>query len=262
MAADEWSGRRINCPSCNTVISIPEAPKPKVNQRTKPKQPPPGEASANLGSRFPKPAPQSQGQSPTSKALSPERVVGKEPPPTATGKKTNVVPIDVQPEQIRVAVLTPEVKLDMVHAVRRRLTSESNWLPGLREGKSTYAAKEVDGRLVLVPAKDPAATRFSLIGAFLREFQERNVARTAVGRTKLLDQEIMDGIREVLLDEMSDEERERTPDPLVSTDPFSVSHGQCLAALDVLEELYSQRMEHIRAEKAKRRLGNVRLSDQ
>ena len=39
-----------------------------------------------------------------------------------------------QPQQLRVAVLTPEVKLDVVRAVRRRLGNESCWLAGLKQG--------------------------------------------------------------------------------------------------------------------------------
>jgi hypothetical protein len=99
------------------------------------------------------------------------------------------------------------------------------------------------------------------MGAFLLEFRLRQVVRTATGRTKLLDQEIPDAVRDVLLDDMSEETREQTDDPLMTNDLLSISHAQCLAALDVLEERYSHRMEQARIEKAKRRLGNVRLAD-
>jgi len=42
---------------------------------------------------------------------------------------------------------------------------------------------------------------------------------------------------------------------------MKLSHPQCLAALDVLEERYSQRMDHVCAEAAKQFLGSVRLPD-
>jgi len=166
-----------------------------------------------------------------------------------------------EPDRLRVAVLTPEIKLDMVRAVRRRIADESCWLPGIIKGANAYAAKTGGGETILVEVESPEATRFSLIGAFLLELHLRKVARTAVGRTKLLDQEIVDAVREVLLDEMSEEQREQSQDPLAGKNPMSISHSQCLAVLDVLEERYSQRMEQVRAEKARQRLGNVRLSD-
>jgi hypothetical protein len=53
--------------------------------------------------------------------------------------------------------------------------------------------------------------------------------------------------------------RERLADP--ASDWADISHAQCLAALNVLEALYSERLDHTRVERAKRRLGNVRLPD-
>lgn len=164
-------------------------------------------------------------------------------------------------EQPRVAVLSPAVKLDLVRAVRRRIAAESAWLPGKVKGGSAYAAKAHEGEMVLLDATDPEATRFSLIGAFLREMHERQVVQTAVGRRRLLDEEIPDAIREVLLEGMSEEEREGAEDRLVVEDLLAIPHAQCLAALDVLEARYLQRAEQLQIEKAKRRLGSVRLAD-
>jgi len=166
-----------------------------------------------------------------------------------------------QPERLRIAALAPAIKLEIVRAVRRRLADESSWLPGNVKGANAYAAKVSGGETVLVDASDPAATRFSLMGAFLLEMSLLQVVRTAVGRTKLLDHEIPDAIREVLLDEMSEEEHAQADQHLADKDLMSISHAQCLAALNVMEALYSERMDHTRVERAKRRLGNVRLPD-
>jgi len=165
------------------------------------------------------------------------------------------------PEQPRVAVLTPAVKLEMVRAVRRRITNESAWLPGKVEGNAAYAAKMQDGKPVLLDVKSSEATHFSLMGAVLLEMHARQVIPTASGRKKFLDQEIPDAIGEMLLNEMSEEEREHSENPLADKDPLTISHVQCLAVLDVMEERYSERMEQLRIEKARKRLGNVRLPD-
>jgi len=165
------------------------------------------------------------------------------------------------PEQPRVAVLTPAVKLEMVGAVRHRIAEESAWLPGNVEGTAAYAAKMSEGKPVLLDATSSEATRFSLMGAFLLEMHVRQVITVATGRKKFLDEEIPEAIREVLLEQMDDEERERGEDSLTDKDLLSISHAQCLAALDVLEERYSQRVDQLRIEKAKKRLGNERLPD-
>ena len=60
---------------------------------------------------------------------------------------------------------------------------------------------------------------------------------------------------------MSDEAREQSEASLSSDDWMSATHAQCRVAIDVLEETYSQRMNQQRDEKAKRRLGTVRLPD-
>lgn len=168
------------------------------------------------------------------------------------------------PEHVRVAALTPEVKLDMVRAVRRRIANEENWLPGMHQGKPAYAAKQEGDAITLVDVNSAEATRFSLIGAFLLEFHLRNVSRTATGRRRLLDQEIPEAIQDVLLETLSAEEREAQQESTAKMDPtslVSISHAQCLATLDLLEERYLQRMSQLQAEKGKRKLGNVRLSD-
>ena len=164
-------------------------------------------------------------------------------------------------EQLRVAVLSPAVKLELVRAARRRIADETGWLPGRVKGATAYAGKMEGGEVVLVDAKSPEATRFSMVGAFLREMDDRRVVRTATGRRRFLDEDIPEGIREVLLERVSDEEREGAEERLSAEDLESISHGQCLAVLDALEGRYMRREEQVQIEKAKRRLGGVRLAD-
>lgn len=263
LAQTEWSGRRINCPSCETRIIIP----PPAKAQQKKTQVLPSAAKTDSTSAAgatrvaipSKPSPGPTAETPAPAAAS--KAAAGRPPAADPGLKTEAVTAPAQPERLRVAVLTPAIKLEMVRAVRRRIENETGWLPGRVKGANAYAAKVARGETVLVDAKSPEATRFSLIGAFLLEFHLRQVSRTAPGRPRLLDREIPDAIREVLLNELSDEEREQIGDPGANKDPMSVSHAQCLAALDVLEERYAQRMEQARAERAKRKLGNVRLPD-
>lgn len=267
LAADDWTGRRIDCPSCKTKITIP-APT-KTAKKTAPLPPPalksplkPSGASLQVATPA---SPSKDATAQPSSAVAPAKGQREDKPEEAgSDLKTKVEPTTTPPPpkvQLRIAVLTPSIKAEIVRAVRQRIANESAWLPGKVEESLAYAAKVSDGKTILVEERSPEATRFSLIGAFLLEYHLRQVTRTATGRTKLLDQEIPDAVREVLLDEMSEEEREKTDDPLPNVDVTSISHAQCIAALGVLEERYSQRMEQVRVGKAKKNLGNIRLSD-
>jgi hypothetical protein len=265
LAAHDWIGRRIDCPSCKSNLTIPHPEKIK-------KPGPPGKPPV------PKPATPRSGETRQVKAPATDSntKVAQPPPPEPVAKvgpkdKTETVaagstarPAETPatpPERLRVAVFTPAVKLDMVRAVRRRIEEESHWLPGRINDANAYAATVSGGENVAVEATSAEATRFSLIGAFLAEFHVRQVVTTATGRRRFLDQEIPDAMREVLLSEMSDEEREQAEDSLSEKDLMSISHAQCLAVLEALENRYSQRMEHLQAEQAKRKLGKVRLPD-
>ena len=158
-------------------------------------------------------------------------------------------------------MLRPAFKLELVRALRCRIADESAWLPGKVKGATAYAAKINEGALVLLDAKSPEVTRFSLLGAFLLEMERRHVAPTAVGRKRFLDEEIPEAIRQVRLEHMIDEEREHAQERLAREDLQPLDHSQCLAALGVLEGRYTQRMEQRQIEQAKRRLGSVGLAD-
>lgn len=265
LAAHEWIGRRIDCPSCQSKITIPHPEKvkkqgPSVRSPGKQSPPPTSGATKQTAS----PAADSKTKSPqTSRSQPAAKVVAKNKAdvPASQPKVKVVQKSSLQAEQLRVAVLTPAVKLEMVRAVRRRIEEESNWLPGRINGANAYAAKVSEGETVPVDVTSAEATRYSLVGAFLRELQLRQVVPTAPGRTRLLDQEIPDAVREVLSSEMTDEERGQSEDALTDETLMSISHAQCLAALDLLEQRYSHRMDEVRAEQAKRRLGKVRLPD-
>lgn len=265
LAAHDWIGRRIDCPSCKSNLTIPHPEKIK-------KPGPPGKPPV------PKPATPRSGETRQVKppATDSNTKVAQPPPPEPAAKlgpknKTETVaagstakPAETPatpPERLRVAVFTPAVKLDMVRAVRRRIEEESHWLPGRINEANAYAAKVRDGENVLLEATSPEATRFSLFGAFLAEFHLRQVVPTASGRRRFLDQEIPDAIREVLLHEMSDEEREQAEDLSSENELLSISHAQSLAVLEALENRYSQKMEQLKAEQAKRKLGKTRLPD-
>ncbi len=266
LAVADWSGRRIECPSCESKITIPPAPKlPKKSARaTQPistplPKPPDARLKVAAPTNTNKSTPATAAASTPTPAISLQKA---KPKTTEPGLKTEASATAPPPaDQLRIAVLTPAIKTEIVRAVRQRISEESKWLPGKVGEATAYAAKVVDGKDVLVEEKSPEATRFSLIGAFLLDFHLRKVTRTATGRTRLLDQEIPDAVREVLLEEMSDEEREKADGEEAKVDVTAISHAQCLAALQVLEDRYSQRMEQVRVEKAKKSIGNIRLSD-
>jgi hypothetical protein len=166
-----------------------------------------------------------------------------------------------QPPSARIAALTPEVKLEMIHAVRQRLAQETAWLPWKLDNKTAFAAKMRDGKTILVDVKSPEATRFSLIGAFLLEFHLRQLVRTAVGREEFLDHEIPDVVRQVLTEKMSGEERTQMEQAPADENLARLTHAQCLAVLERLETSYAHRLDQAWAERAKRLLENVRLPD-
>jgi len=320
LANEEWGGRPIDCPACNTRITIPPttkepkkqappvAPAPKTCQKipsmdvsakqaaavsapvprlpvakkesqpaatapagTQTKNVPPAVAPKPADSKAPSGEPQVESQARGAEAATTPSIPPSSAQKEGPAEKAAATGVGAKPgaaatapkalEPPRVAVLSPGVKLAMVRGVRRRIADESAWLPGKVKDAPAYAGKMQNGETVLLDARSPEAKRFSLIGAFLLEMHERRVVRTAIGRKRFLDEEIPEAIRELLLEQMSDEERERSEDPLAGQDLLSISHAQCLAVLDALEARYSQRMEQRQIESAKRRLGNMRLPE-
>ncbi len=257
LAEAQWIGRRITCPSCKTEIQIPSPTslqKPLVQKDAPTAGQPivPRRTTTEAIEKRPRKSETTLiPRSTDSASRGDENRASNRAKP---GTEVSTAPAG----PIRVAVLTPEVKLEMVRVVRRQIANESSWLRGIQEGKRAYAAKQERGKTVLVDVKSPEASRFSLVGAFLIELERRNVAKAAPGRRRLLDQEIPDAIREVLWEGMSEEEREDNPEAMENLkleSLLSISHSQCLATLDVLEDRYSQRMSQAQAERAKRKLG-------
>jgi len=140
---------------------------------------------------------------------------------------------------VQVAVLTAEIKHDIVRAARELLADPVHWMPGMGEdGKLAYAAREIEGRLVRVEVGSDDATRYSLMGAVLLELHRRNVTPTAGGRTEFLDQEIPASLWSAACGEEEPRGTDKAPD---STDErlMGASHAQCLAALDRLVQEYA-----------------------
>jgi DNA-directed RNA polymerase subunit RPC12/RpoP len=265
LAAHEWIGREIDCPSCNTRLTIP--PPQKALKKTMPIKTSAAEKLSKSRSGPIPPGPRAgasakpEVQPPATPPASKVQRSDKPAEPGEPAKTELDSGAPGTPQQLRIPVLTPAIKLEIVHAVRGRIADESAWLPDKINGEPAYAAKVSDGQNTLVEVTNPEATRFSLIGAFLLEFHLRNVTRTAQGRTRLLNEEIPNAIRKVLLDDMKQEGREPGGDPLEKIGSKPITHGQSLAVLAALEERYKKRMEQARVEKASKTLGNIRLPD-
>jgi hypothetical protein len=132
---------------------------------------------------------------------------------------------------------------------------ESEWIPGVtKAGEPMYAAKSAGGKNIAVDPASPEATQFSLMGAVLREFALRNVARNAQGRRRLLDQEIPNAIKEAIGGEEPGEEREFSTGEILG-----ISRDQCLEALDILEQRYRTRKIEASREDATEKFGKIRL---
>jgi DNA-directed RNA polymerase subunit RPC12/RpoP len=173
-------------------------------------------------------------------------------PATTKAKSAPKLEAGMEP---RVAVMTPEIKLEVVRAVRSRIADSAQWMPGKGEqGEYYYAAKSSGGQWVTVPADDPDATRFSLFGAVLRELGERNVVRATKGRLQFLDEELTDAIRQVL-------GREPEQAPLSEAERGELTHEQCLAALERLEQHYRREAEDAHLVESRSKVEEIRLPD-
>jgi hypothetical protein len=122
------------------------------------------------------------------------------------------------------------------------------------EGQPMYAAKKEGDKLVPVSIDSSDATHFSLLGAVLREFYNRNVTRTAAGRKRFLDKAIPDAMNAVIKQDTG-----KLPDDL---DKVPLTHPQAMKVLDLLESKFDGEAEYMaQAMEKKSKIGKTRLSD-
>ena len=273
----EFESRRLDCPSCKTTLIVPPPPADQTivpiatlaqpAARPKPTATlPPVSATA-----APKPIPTApiapKPTTPTNLAPAPtkpaapaasEAVASLSDDETDesgnSGAAKSVSTVD-RISDTRVAVLTPQIKLEIVRAIRLRLADKSRWLPGKKEaGQYNYAAREDGGKLVPVSPTDASATHISLFGAVLLEFHRRNVMRVTTGRQQFLDQELTEAIQQVL-------GRQPGAGPVSEEEREALTHEQCLAVLDVLERRYQHEGEALQKRDVERKIESIRLAD-
>lgn len=253
----EFSGRRLDCPSCKATVQVPAAPESEANiPVAELVTAPPGVMAAAA-----KPEPETKASVANTPAPAPETPVFP-PPPTSPAETKPAAPVSSEPvaqakriSDLRVAVLTPQIKLDIVREVRARIADPTHWSPGKKDtGEYYYAGKRDGDQMVPVAATDASATHFSLFGAVLLEFHRRNVVRVTAGRTKFLDEELLEAIQQVL-------GRESDDAPLSEADRAALTHEQCLGVLDLLEKRFAREAKSSRQDQAQRKIENVRLSD-
>lgn len=283
----EFENRRVDCPACKAAIIIPPAPKeegtvppailvqpaaqPAASAQAAPAAPAPQPAPAPTPATAasgsvppaPKPAPVGTPPKPASSAPSapkpapaPKPVVPASETDTDQTLKpapafTSVTPLT----DVRVAMLTPELKLEIVRAVRPHLANKSHWLPGKKEGNQySYAARLEGDKLVRVNPTDVTATHFSLYGAVLLELHRRNVIHTTMGRRQFLDEELVAVIQQVL-------GRQPGSAPVSEAERQALTHEQCLAVLDIFEERYGKKSETGPQKETPRKVEEIRLGD-
>lgn len=220
-------GRKIECPSCQAKIIAPEAPKdPNVVPVATLDSAPPAKPAAST------PAP----ATPTAAPAQPKKAPEPAPRP-------------------QIPILTAEIKQEIIAAVRTTLADKNHWMPRFNaDGQAMYAAKKEGDKLAPVSVDAPDATHFSLLGAVLREFNRRNVMRTAAGRKRFLDTSIPQAIVNVIKKDTG-----KAPEDLVKT---ALTHEQTLKVLDLLEtkfddeaDLMAQALEKVS------RIGKTRAAD-
>ncbi len=219
-------GRKIECPSCQAKIIAPEAPKdPNVVPVATLDTAPPAKPASSA------PAPAA-----TAAPVQPKKAPEPAPRP-------------------QIPILSAEIKQEIIAAVRTTLADKNHWMPRFNgDGQAMYAAKKEGDKLVPVSVDDPSATHFSLLGAVLREFNRRNVMRTAAGRKRFLDTSIPQAIVNVIKKDTG-----KAPEDLVKT---ALTHEQTLKVLDLLEtkfddeaDLMAQALEKVS------RIGKTRAAD-
>lgn len=251
-------GRTTACPSCKATIAIP--PPSSEPEEASPARPlTPGKDASATGVTA---SPKTEAIS-SAPALSPPPALN---PPVAPGARQSLAlapdvaesestPAFASPPPPQIAVLTPEIKLEIVQAVRACLADGSHWMPTGGGGSGfAYAGKMVDGRIVELPVTSPEATHFSLFGAVLRELDRRNVTPIANGRKEFLDEDVPDAIQQVL-------DRNPVDEVAVQSGPPSLTHPQTLAALDVLAKRFKEETAKAKSALIVRKLSNLRVED-
>lgn len=242
-------GRTIRCPSCQSALVI-RAPKAAGSKAEKggvkpalakpaagPRRRPGGSSGA--------PSAEPSGNRPVHAVIAPSQKSGDTTliaPAEDSRPEPDLAPATAgSPAVVQVAALTPESKLAIVRSAREQLADPARWMPGVNaQGKFAYAGRQEGETLVPVEVGDVTATRHSLMGAILLEFQRRNVIATASGRTEFLDREIPAMIREVA-PEVGAEAPAETDGPGANTAGLmGISHAQCLAVLEGLARRYER----------------------
>ena len=267
------AGRKLVCPSCKTALLVPKGPPaaprpsavvkarlspgstsnpPRAKTREKPAAPTPTSVPRRLPVTIRKPEAAPMPTTETASIPTPATGLSSAPKTPPTGP---------EPQPVQVAVLTREIKRDVIRGARDLLADPARWMSGVDpEGKLAYAAKEAKGTLRRVEIGSDEATRHSLMGAVLLEFHRLNVTPTATGRTEFLDHEIPAAIRKVIHGGAPAAGGESPPE---STAPalMSISHAQCLELLDLLEGEYAHRSVAGPDSNALREVRGVTLED-
>ena len=243
-----FQGHEVECPSCKKAIVVP-APQPVKEAATSPTRP---KVAAEPGPTTAPKAPEPKGPEAGPKA--PEKKTPEASPQPVKPAEAAEDLLPAAPEA-RVAVLTPQIKLEIVQAVRARIADQSRWLPGKKEaGDYNYAGKLSGGAVVPVSPTDPEATHFSLFGAMMLEFHRRHVTTVTTGRKEFLDEELIQGIHNLL-------GRKPGEPPVTEADREALTHEQCLAVLQILERGYQKQADVQRKASTESRVEHIRLPD-
>ncbi len=222
------AAKKIECPSCQAKIIAPEPP-----------QDPATVPVATLVS------------------LPPGKAAAAKPEPAAKPAAAPAVPQktpEVAPRP-QIPILTAEIKQEIIAAVRSLLSNKDKWMPRINhEGIAMYSAIKSGDRFTAVALDAPEATHFSLLGAVLREFNQRNVMRTAAGRKRFLDTAIPEAIKLVVKQDTG-----KAPDDIAKV---PLTHEQTLKVLDVLETKFLNEAEYMaQVMEQVSRIGKTRLPD-
>jgi hypothetical protein len=220
---DEFVNQPIECPHCRASVIVPLPPK-------------------------------EDGVTPATPAPTSEPAGAKKDP---AGTASSTLPLAmISPiSDRRIAVLTQEIKMNIVRAVRVRLADKSRWMSGLREdGLYNYAARQEGDKLVPVEPTNASATHISLFGAMLLEFHRHNVTWITRGRQQFLDEELGAAIRHTL-------GREPGSPAIDPAERAALTHEQCLTVLDTLEKQLKEDAKILKQKQASLKIDRVLLPD-